>query len=187
MLVGDPHASGQPGVVHEVPVLAVDGDEPLGAGHREQGLSSPWRACPLTCTGSMPVWTTSAPRRCRPSMTRPTAHSLPGMGCALITTTSPWAQVQPLALARGHQGQGRHRLALRAGGDDADLARVKVVDVLDVDERCSAGTVEKPEPPGQLDVLRHRATERGHLAAPWPGRRRRPAGCGGCGWRSRRR
>src|SRR5664279_3863556 len=31
---------------------------------------------------------TSTLRRCRLSMTRPTDHSLPGMGCALITTTS---------------------------------------------------------------------------------------------------
>ena len=50
--------------------------------------NSPWRACPLTCTASAPEWTTSAPRRCRSSITRPTDHSLPGMGWALITTTS---------------------------------------------------------------------------------------------------
>ena len=50
--------------------------------------SSPWRACPLTCTESTPEWMTSTPRRWRLSMTRPTDHSLPGMGWALITTTS---------------------------------------------------------------------------------------------------
>src|SRR5580700_8733499 len=50
--------------------------------------SSPALACPLTCTASVPECTTSAPRRCNSSMTRPTDHSLPGMGWALMTTTS---------------------------------------------------------------------------------------------------
>ena len=45
------------------------------------------------------------------------------------------ADLDPLVLAARQQRQRRHRLALRAGGDHADLARRVVVDVLDVDER----------------------------------------------------
>ena len=51
--------------------------------------SSPWRACPLSCTCATPAWMTSAPRRASPSITFATAHSLPGMACELSTTTSP--------------------------------------------------------------------------------------------------
>ena len=50
--------------------------------------SSPWRAWPLTWTASAPECTTSAPRRYRSSMTCPTDHSLPGIGWALMITTS---------------------------------------------------------------------------------------------------
>ena len=53
--------------------------------------------------------------------------------------------------------------------------------------KASSGTSSRPEAPGQLDVLGHRAPEGGHLAPCRRGRRRRPAGPGGCGWRSRSR
>ncbi len=65
--------------------------------------SSPWQACPLTCTGAFPEWITSAPRRCSWSITRPTDHSLPGIGCALIMTTSSgsiWTRLfSPVAMS----------------------------------------------------------------------------------------
>ena len=44
--------------------------------------------------------------------------------------------LEPLVLAGGHERQGRHGLALGAGGDDAHLARVELVDLVDVDQRA---------------------------------------------------
>ena len=44
------------------------------------------------------------------------------------------ADLHPLVLAPAQQGQRRHRLTLRPGGDHAHLARRVVVDVFDVDK-----------------------------------------------------
>ena len=149
-------------------------------------MSSPCRACPLTCTGSTPVWITSAPRRYRPSMTRPTAHSLPGMGWALITTTSSGRRCS-------------HLLSPAAISDRADIGSpwdpvetthtlpgFHVVDVLHVDDVLGR-KVEETQAPGQLDVLGHGTARGWPPSGPCRGRRRRPAARGGCGWRSRSR
>ena len=97
-------------------------------------------------------------------MTRPTDHSLPGMGWALMTTTSPSSMREPLVVPGRHERQGRHRLALGAGRDDADLPVGEHVDLVDVDQDA-VGDVRMPEAAGELDVLAHRAAEGGHLAA----------------------
>ena len=51
-------------------------------------FSSSCDAWPETCTGDVRSCTTSAPARCSESITRDTFDSLPGIACALITTTS---------------------------------------------------------------------------------------------------
>ncbi len=51
-------------------------------------FSSSCDAWPETCTGELRSCTTSAPARCSASITRDTFDSLPGIACALITTTS---------------------------------------------------------------------------------------------------
>ena len=51
-------------------------------------FSSSCDAWPDTCTGDVRSCTTSAPARCIESMTRDTFDSLPGIACALMTTTS---------------------------------------------------------------------------------------------------
>ena len=81
-----------------------------------------------------------------------------------MTTTSSSCELEEPVLPGGQQGQGRHRLALGAGRDHADLARRAVVDVLDVHQRA-VGDVEEAELAGQRHVLLHRAPEGGHLAA----------------------
>ena len=76
------------------------------------------------------------PRRCRSSMTRPTDHSLPGMGWALMTTTSSSPMRSHLFSPGRHEREGRHGLALGAGRDHADLARRHAVDR----PRCRSAT-----------------------------------------------
>ena len=53
------------------------------------------------------------------------------------------AELEPAVLAVGHERQRRHRLALAAGGDHADLAVGEVADVLDVDDARS-GMCSRP-------------------------------------------
>ena len=81
------------------------------------------------------------------------------------------------------QRQRRHRLALRAGRDDAHLPRRQVGDVLDVDER-RVGDVQQPEVAGQPHVLASPTDRAWRPPGRTRSRRRRSAGCGGCGWRS---
>ncbi len=101
-------------------------------------------------------------------MTRPTDHSLPGIGWALITTTSFSRSLKTPVLAGGQLGQGRHGLSLGAGRDHAHLARLELIDVLDVDHG-TVGDVQEPEFPGQGHVLLHRAAQGGHLPPPGDG------------------
>ena len=68
--------------------------------------------------------------------------------------------LEPAVLVRRHQGERRHRLALRAGADDAHLGRVEVADVVDVDE-SAVGDVQQAHLPGQPHVLLHRHAHRG--------------------------
>ena len=74
------------------------------------------------------------------------------------------ADLHELALAAGEQGEGRHGLALRAGGDDAHLARRVGVDVVDVDER-RVGDLDDPEVAPHPHVLLHAQPERGDDAS----------------------
>ena len=53
------------------------------------------------------------------------------------------ADLEPLVLPRGHEGQGRHGLALGAGGDHAHPPGVVVADALDVDQG-GVGDVSRP-------------------------------------------
>ena len=102
----------------EMAELAVDGDEGLRPGEGQQGLEllalgvTARRAPRPDRSGPPP-----RPARHSPSMTLPTLVSLPGMAWEDSTTRSPLADRDPLVVARGHEGQRRHRLALRAGGD----------------------------------------------------------------------
>ena len=79
------------------------------------------------------------------------------------------AHLQPPVLARGHEPEGGHRLALGAGRDDADLLRRQLVHVLDVDQR-GIGDAERAQVTGQAHVLPHRHAERGHDPAAGDGR-----------------
>ena len=81
--------------------------------------SSPCRACPLTWTASAPECTTSAPRRWRSSMTRPTDHSFPGMDGGADHDHVVLTDAQPLVVTGRHQRQRGHRLALRSRRDHA--------------------------------------------------------------------
>ena len=120
-------------------------------------------------------------------MTLPTLHLVAGDGVRAEDHEVAVADLEPLVLARGHQGQRRHGLALRPGGDHAHLAGVEVVDLLDVDERV-VGDVQQAHARGPGP--RSCAIDRPRVATVRPvgdGRVDRSAGCGGCGWRSRRR
>ena len=126
--------------------------------------SSPWRACPLTWTASAPECTTSAPRRCRSSITWPTDHSLPGMGWALMITTSS----SPMR---------SHLFSPVAISDSADIGSPwEPVEITHTSPggRSSTSSMSTCTPSGmlmmpsrvpELDVLAHGAAERGHLAA----------------------
>jgi hypothetical protein len=65
---------------------------------------------------------------------------------------------------RGHQRERRHRLALAAGGDDADLAR-SYLSMSSMSMRRRLGDVEQAELAAEAHVLLHRQPERGDLAA----------------------
>ena len=66
-------------------------------------------------------------------------------------------------VAVGHAGQGRHRLALGAGGHQHHAVVRQVVDVLDVDEDARRH-FEVAELRGDGHVADHRAADEGHLA-----------------------
>ena len=124
--------------------------------------SSSGAAWPLAWTASAGTWKTSPPVRYRPSTTRWIAGSLPGIREDDRTTRVVRAELHPLVLARGHQGQRRERLSLGAGADDDHAARVEPVDLLDRDD-VLVRDVQEPEPPRGLDALLHRAPqERDH-------------------------
>ena len=73
------------------------------------------------------------------------------------------ADLHVLVLVRGHQRERAHRLALRSGADDADLARRVARHLFDVDH-AAHGDVEHAHLAAERDVVDHRATEERHLA-----------------------
>ena len=81
------------------------------------------------------------------------------------------AHLDPFVLARGHERQGGHGLALRAGGDDANLAGREVERLFDVDQAL-LGDLQEAQLAGEGDVAPHRTPQRGHVA---------PRGDGGVG------
>ena len=169
LVAGHPHAPGQLGVVNHVAVLAVDRDEGLGLGHRQQGLQLALAGVAahvdrlgarMDDLGALAVQLVDDPAD-RPLVARD--------GVGADDDHVAILDAEPLVVAGGHQREGRHGLALRAGRDDADLAVGEPVDLLDV-HQDPVGDLEDPQSPGQLDVLAHRPPEGGHLA---------PAGHGG--------
>ena len=69
----------------------------------------------------MPACTTRAPAASSALMSALTARSLPGMGRELEEHRVPALDAQSLRLRLEQLGQGRPRLSLRPGGEDADV------------------------------------------------------------------
>jgi len=90
-------------------------------------------------------------------MTRPTDHSLPGIGWALMITTSSRSIESRFVVAGRHEAEGRHRFALGAGRDHADLPVGQLVDRRDVDERV-------------VGTWRMRASSPAPRSCPWSAR-----------------
>ena len=68
-----------------------------------------------------------------------------------------------LVLVRGHQRQRAHRLTLRTGADDADVAGRVAGGLLDVDDRVR-GQVDEAALARHRDVLQHRTADERDLA-----------------------
>ncbi len=69
-------------------------------------------------------------------------------------TVSPLVQLDLLVVVHGDSGQGAHRLPLAAGGDDADLLRRQMRELLQGHEGV-IGDRQVAEITGNLDVLDH--------------------------------
>ena len=97
-------------------------------------------------------------------MTRPTDHSLPGMGWALITTTSSSRSLKN----RFSPAARRDSADIGSPWDPVEITQTwpggEAVDVLDVDQGV-VGDVQEAELAGQGHVLLHRPAEGGHRSA----------------------
>ena len=76
----------------------------------------------------------------------------------------PRAHMHVAVAGRGHAGERAQRLALAAGGDEHDLLRRILVQLLDVDEH-PFGSVQVSQLQGHLGVVGHAAAAHCHLAA----------------------
>ena len=150
--------------MHHVAELAVHGHEALRLGHRDQRAQLPLAGVPADVDRLGPrVDDLGAPAV---QVVDDLAHR-PLVARDRVGADDHdvvLADAQPLVLARGHERQGRHGLALRAGRDHAHLARGQAVHVLDVDLHA-VGDADDAQPRAELDVLAHGPAERGHLAA----------------------
>jgi len=99
----------------------------------------------------------SVASRCRSSMTRPTDHSLPGIGCELRMTVSSGPTLKFRASPRESFESTASGSPLAPGTDDADFARREAADVFDVDDvRWVYAQLVKLA--SEFDVGLHRAT-----------------------------
>ena len=147
--------------------------------------SSPWRAWPETWTFSCAECSTSAPRRCRSSMTRPTENSLPGIGCDDRITVSSGPSVERSHVAGREPRQGRQRLALGAGAQHEHLGRAR--DARGRRARRSARVGVAARRGGGRAPRSSASTGRAARPCGPRARRRGPAGCGAGATRSTRR
>ena len=148
-------------------------------------FSSSCLAWPVACTSSMPECTTSHAEPHQAVDHLGHVHLVARDRVRAEDHGVVGAELEPLDSRCRHQRQRRHRLALRAGRDDADPAGVEVADVVDVAQLVLGDAAAGPSPgPGaRSSSSTCRAWRR---PGRWRWRRRRSAGRGGCGWRSRR-
>ncbi len=160
---GDAHLPAELGVGDHVAVLAVHRDEPLGPGDREVHLE----VLGLGVAGGVDV----GDARVHDLRAGPD-QAVDDLGDVLLVARDRvrahdhdvvGAEGEPAVLVGRHEGQGRHGLALGAGGDDAHLLRREVADVGDVAE-AGLGDVQQAHLPGQAHVLLHRHAHGGHDA-----------------------
>ena len=73
-------------------------------------------------------------------------------------------QLDLFVVVHGDADQGTHRLALAAGGDDADLLRRQIRQLFQIHKKFVVD-VQVPQLPGDLDVFHHRAAVQQDLSA----------------------
>ncbi len=161
VVVGQAHRPRQGGVVDHVLVLAVHRDEPLGLGDRVVGLE----LVGLGVAGGVDVLQAGVH-----DLHAEAHEAVDHLGDVHLVARDRvraeddgvvGVQLQELGPLVGHQGQGRHGLALRAGGDHAHLAGVEVAHLVDV-AQVGVRDREQAHLPGQAHVLLHRHAEGGH-------------------------
>ena len=114
---------GQPRVLRQLPVLAVDRHE-ISRPHQVQHQLHLLRRCRdrrRAAADSCVPYSTSAPRRAMWSIMRKMAFSLPGNDARAEHDRVALLDRDVLVIVHRHARQRRHRLALRAGNQDATL------------------------------------------------------------------
>ena len=157
------HLGGQPGVGHQMRVLAVDRHEPLRRGGRVQHLQLLLLAVARRVHVEIAGVQHPGPAPGQPVADRTHRGLVSGDGVGAEDDRVPIADLQPLAGTLGHLGQRGSGLALGPGADDQHFRRIDPVDVGDVAQSV-VGDPQQPELAGEADVALHRQAQRGHRA-----------------------
>ena len=157
----DAQILGNAAMGHQLAVLAVHGDEPTRPHQRVVKL----QLAGLGVAGGVDVGD-AAVDHFRAQTGQPVDDGgdvvlVAGNGAGGQDHRVVGAYLHAAVLVGGHEGEGRHGLALAAGGDDTHLGRLMPVELLDVDQ-LGGGDIEEAHVSGHLDVAFHRKPEGGH-------------------------
>jgi hypothetical protein len=130
----DAHGLGHPDLIGHVAVLTVDRDHELGVGDRHHGGQLPLAGVAAHVDRVHAGVDDLHVQAVEAVDDPPDGPLVTGDGVGADDHHVLGPELEEAVLPGGQLGEGGHRLPLRAGGDDADLAVLQPVHVLHVDE-----------------------------------------------------